>query len=256
MAREQEVKIILTEGGRGADLRGAHVIDASPSAGAAPTIAINYIVENLRSIKIAEIRSFHFPHVSLVDEGVAAPPKIELYMYEEENIKLLFIVRNFVIDSPEGGYVIADKLYRFLTERGANNYYLLTALRITGERGTYVASACPEDVRKFLESGAKLIPDLDNVPADRLSSYLLFFYSTRSGKAWLLVTESVSYFPDPIAAKELIQVLSRALGFRVDLGKLDEEIEKQKMLLEEFQKDYERMLQEGGKKGREPFYIG
>lgn len=252
----QEVKIILTEKGEVADLRGAHVIDASPSAGAAPVIAINYLVEDLRPIKIAEVRSPHFPHVSLVNGGVATPPKIELYMYEEPDVKLLFIVRNFMIDSLEGSYVIADELHKFLIKREAYDYYLLTGSRITGERGTYVASADPGNVRRFLESGAKLIPDLDSIPADKLSSYLLFFYSTRGGRAWLLVTEAVSYFPDPIAARDLIQVLSRALGFRVDLEKLEEEIEKQRVLLEEFQRDYERMLQEGGKRGKEPFYIG
>ncbi|MDW8021663.1 MAG: PAC2 family protein [Nitrososphaerota archaeon] len=256
MARAQEVRIILTKQGGNIDLRGASVIDASPSAGAAPLIAINYIVENLKPIKIAEVKSLYFPHVSLVNGGVAASPKIELYMYEDAGVKLLFIVRNFVIDSLEGGYAIADKLYRFLAERGACNYYLLTGLRMTGERATYVASVDPEDTRRFIESGARLIQDLENVPADKLSSYLLFLYLTRSGKAWILVAETVSYFPDPIAARELIQVLSKGLGFRIDLEKLDEEIEKQRILLEEFQKDYERMLQEGGKRDKEPFYIG
>jgi len=256
LAKIDDVKIILTEDGKNADLRGAHVIDATPSAGAAPTIAVNYLIENLKPVKIAEVKSPHFPHVSVVNEGVASQPRIELYMYEDSKIKLLFILRNFVIESAEGSYAIADKLYRFLMERGALNYYLLTGLKITGERGVYVASSDPSDVRTFLESGARLLRELESIPADKLSSYLLFFYSRKTGKAWLLVTEVVPYFPDPAAAKELLQVLSRALGFGIDLDKLEEEIAKQKEILEEFQKDYERMLQERVKRDREPLYIG
>ncbi len=256
LARPQEVKILLTEEGKTADLKGAHVIDASPSAGAAPTIAVNYLVEDLKPVKIAEVTSLYFPHVSLVNRGIATRPKIELYMCEESNVKLLFIVRNFMIDSLEGGYIIADKLHRFLIERGAHNYYLLTGLKITGERGTYVASVDPDGVKRFLESGARLISGLENIPADKLSAYLLFFYSRRTGKAWLIITEVVPYFPDPVAARDLIRLLSKALGFRVDLERLDKEIEKQRALLEEFQKDYEKMLQEGRKRGKEPFYIG
>lgn len=254
--RSGEVKIILTEAGRSADLSGAHVIDASPSAGAAPTIAVNYLVESLKPVKIAEVRSLHFPHVSLVSEGVAAQPKIELYMHEDSKVKLLLIMRNFMIDSNEGGYLIADKLHQFLIEKGALNYYLLAGLRITGERGVYVASADPNDAKVFIESGARVIKNLENLPADRLSSYLLFFYIKRTKKAWLLVTEVVPYFPDPVAARDLLQVLSKALGFTVNLEKLEQEIEKQKAILEEFQKDYEKMLHEKRKRGKEPFYIG
>jgi len=256
LAKIEDVRIILTEEGRRADLRGAHVIDAAPSAGAAPTIAVNYLIENLKPVKIGEVRSLHFPHVSVVSMGVASQPKIELYMYDDSRIKLLFILRNFVIESAEGGYAIADKLYRFLVERGALNYYLLTGLKMTGERGVYVASSHPGDVRAFLESGAKLLQELDSIPADKLSSYLLFLYSQKTGRAWLLVVEVVPYFPDPAAAKELLQVLSRALGFQVSLDKLDEEIERHREILEEFQKDYEKMLQEGVRRDREPLYIG
>ena len=256
MARVENVKIVLTDDGRNADLRGAHVIDATPSAGAAPTIAVNYLIENLKPTKIAEVKSPYFPHVSIVSEGIASQPKIELYMYEGSNIKLLFILRNFVIESVEGSYAIADKLYHFLVERGALNYYLLTGLKITGERGVYVASSNPNDVRAFLESGARLLRELESIPADKLSSYLLFFYSQKIGKAWLLVTEVVPYFPDPAAAKELLQVLSKALGFGIDLDKLEREIAKQREILEEFQKDYEKMLQERVKRDREPLYIG
>ncbi len=249
-------KIILTDFGKSADLSDAHVIDATPSAGIAPSIAVSYLIERFKPAKIAEIRSQHFPHVSLVSNGIASCPKIELYMHEDEQAKLILISRNFTIDDSETGYLIADMLHSFLAGRKALNYYLLTGARLTGERGVYIASANLDDAKLFLKSGAKLLRSLEEIPADKLSTYLMHLYSRRTGRAWLLVAEVMPYFPDPAAAKDLLEILSRALRFEVDLKKLEEEIEKQRALVNEFRRDYERMVQERIKGDRKPLYIG
>ena len=256
MTREA-VRLILTEAGRKARLDGAHVIEASPGIGASALIALNYLVENLKPVKLAEIRSQHFPHVSVVDEGIASAPKIEIYLHEADAIKLVLISRNFPIESSEGGYALAVKLYEFLAERGALSYYLLSSSRITGERGIYVASLNPEDAKPFLNSGARVLTSLDNIPADKFSSYMLMLYLRRTGRVCILISEAVSYFPDPLSAKDLLSVLSRALKFKVDLEKLEEEIEKHRRILEEVQRGYERMIQRREERpGKEPFYIG
>ncbi len=249
-------RIILTEFGKAADLSNAHVIDAAPSAGIAPSIAMSYLIERLKPTKIAEVKSQYFPHVSLVTNGVASHPKIELYMHEDKNVKLVLISRNFTIDDSEASYLIADMLYRFLSEKSALNYYLLTGARLTGTRGVYVASADLNDSKLFLESGAKPLRSLEEIPADKLSSYLMHLYLRRTGRVWLLVAEVMPYFPDPAAAKDLLEVLSKALKFEINLEKLDEEIKKQRELVNEFRRDYEKMLQEKIRGDREPLYIG
>jgi len=254
--RSPEVKLILTEEGRLASLEGGRVIDATPSAGVAPSIAMNYLIENLKPIKLGELRSRYFPHVSLVSNGVASQPRIELYLHQTPKIKLILVSRNFVVEDNEACYEIARTLYRFLVERGALSYYLLSGMRLTGERGVYIASSDPNDAEIFLKSGAKLLRRLDEIPADKLSAYLMHFYSRMTGKAWLLIAEVMPYFPDPAAARDLLRVLSRALEFEIDLEKLEEEIEKQEALMDEFRKDYERMLQERIRGDRRPLYIG
>lgn len=255
-SRLQDVKIVLTREGETADLKGAYVLEASPGPGAAGSIAINYLVESLKPLKLGEVRSPHFPHISMVTEGLAKPPRIELYLYENQGLKLVLISRNFPVDSVEGSYLIARELYSFLKQRGAASYCLLSSSRITGESAVYVASPNPENARIFLNSGARVSPNLEMLPIDKLSSYLLTLYS-REGKGCLLISEVLSYFPDPMAAKRLLQVVSKALGFEVNLERLEKEIEKQKSILEELQKGYGQLFQPREKKPtREPFYIG
>lgn len=248
--------MILVELDRDVDLTGAHVIDATPSAGIAPSIAVSYMIEGLKPVKIAEVKSRYFLHVSLVSNGIASQPKIELYKYENNEVKLVLISRNFAMEDGESSYLIAEKIYRFLVERNARNYYLLTGIRLTGSRGVYVASAEPDGIRKFIRAGAKILRSLDEVPADKLSSHLMRFYLKGTGKVWLLAAEVMPYFPDPAAAKDLIELLSKVLKFEINLEKLEEEIRRQKEIIEEFRRDYERMLQDRVKGEREPHYIG
>lgn len=248
--------MILMELDRSADLSGAHVIDAPPSAGIAPSIAINYMIEDLKPVKIAEVRSHYFPHVSLVSNGVASQPKIEIYKYEYGRVRLVLLSRNFAMEDGEASYLIAERIYRFLVSRNALNYYLLTGIRLTGSRGVYIASTDPGGVRAFLKAGARLLRSLDEVPADKLSSHLMHLYLKGTGRVWLLAAEVMPYFPDPSAAKDLLELLSRVFEIEIDLSRLEEEIRRQKEAIEEFRRDYERMLQERVKGEREPHYIG
>ncbi|MCC6023384.1 MAG: PAC2 family protein [Thaumarchaeota archaeon] len=254
--RAREDNVVLVELDKAVDLTGAHVIDATPSAGIAPSIALSYMIDGLKPVKIAEVKSRYFPHVSLVSNGIASQPKIELYKYESGGVRLVLISRNFAMEDGESSYLIAEKIYRFLVERNARNYYLLTGIRLTGSRGVYVASADPDGVREFVKAGAKILRSLDEVPADKLSSHLMHLYLKGTGRVWLLAAEVMPYFPDPAAAKDLLELLSKVLRFEIDLTRLEEEIRRQREIIEEFRRDYEKMLQDRVKGDKEPHYIG
>lgn len=253
----EDAKIILNEEGEKADLRGASLIESSPSPGAAGYIALTHLIEFLRPVKIAEIKSPHFPQVSIVnDEGLAGQPKIELYFYDKD-VKLVIMLRNFPIESSEGSYIVARKLYEFFRVKGIKSYYLLSSSRIFGESNVYVASTSMDNAKSLLEAGARLSPNLDTLPIDRFGAYMLSFFARNGGQTFLLISEVYSYLPDPSAAKRLLEVLSKALKFKIDMEKLDIEIQKQKKLIEEFQKGFGQMLPEKGEQpSKEPYYIG
>ncbi|MCS7126355.1 MAG: PAC2 family protein [Aigarchaeota archaeon] len=253
----EDSKIILTKEGEEADLRNSYLIESSPSPGAAGFIALTYFIDLLKPVKIGEVRSPHFPQVSIVDEnGIASMPKIELYFYNRE-VKLILMVRNFPIESSEGGYIIARRLYELFKSRGVKAYYALASSRVLGEQSVYVASTSITHSKNLLDAGAKLSPNLDTLPIDRFTSYMLSFFARNDSQAFLLISEVYSYLPDPAAAKRLLEILSKALKFNVDMEKLDREIEKQRRMIEEFQRGFGRIIPEKEEEpSREPFYIG
>lgn len=255
----EDVKIILNEEGEKADLTGSTLIESSPSPGAAGLIALTHLIEFLQPIKIGEVKSPHFPQISIVnDSGLANQPKIELYFYDKD-VKLLLMLRNFPIESSEGSYLVARKLYEFFKSKGVKAYYLLASSRIYGESNVYVASTSINNAKSLIEAGAKLSPNLDALPLDRFGAYMLSFFARNYDLAFILISEVYSYLPDPAAAKRLLEVLSKALKFRIDMEKLDREIEKQKRLIEEFQRGFGQILperEEQPSREREPYYIG
>ncbi|MEM1583468.1 MAG: PAC2 family protein [Nitrososphaerota archaeon] len=253
----EDIRIILNEEGEKAELSGSTLIESSPSPGAAGFIALSHLIEFLRPVKIGEVRSPHFPQVSIVnDEGLASQPKIELYFYDKD-VKLLIMLRNFPIESNEGSYLVARKLYEFFKAKGVKAYYLLSSSRILGESNVYVASTSIDNAKRLIEAGAKLSPNLDTLPIDRFGAYMLSFFARNGDMALILISEVYSYLPDPAAAKRLLEVLSKALKLKIDMEKLDIEIQKQRKLIEEFQKGFGEILP--GKEeqpSREPYYIG
>lgn len=255
----EDVMILLNEDGERADFAGSSLIESSPSPGAAGLIALTHLIDFLQPIKIGEVRSPHFPQVSIVnDAGLANQPKIELYFYDKD-VKLLLMLRNFPIESSEGSYLIARKLYEFFKARGVRAYYLMASSRIYGEPSVYVASTSINSAKSLIEAGAKLSPNLDTLPLDRFGVYMLSFFARNYDLAFILISEVYSYLPDPAAAKRLLEVLSKALKIKIDMEKLDREIEKQKRFIEEFQRGFGQILperEEQPSRGREPYYIG
>lgn len=253
----EDIKIILNKEGENVNLSGSCLIESSPSPGAAGFIALTHLIEFLKPVKIGEVRSPHFPQVSIVsEEGLASQPKIELYFYEKD-VKLLIMPRNFPIESSEGSYLVAKKLYEFFKTKGVKAYYLLSSSRILGESNVYAASTSIDNTRRLIEAGAKPSPNLDTLPIDRFGAYMLSFFTRNGDLAFILISEVYSYLPDPAAAKRLLEVLSKALKLKIDMEKLDVEIQKQKKLIEEFHKGFGEMLPEKEEQpSREPYYIG
>ncbi|PUA32901.1 MAG: hypothetical protein B9J98_03150 [Candidatus Terraquivivens tikiterensis] len=243
------------------NLKGACAIEVAPSPGAAGLIAGVFLIDALKAEKVGEILSPHFPQVSLVNEdGIAFPSHIDLYLYVDEKtgLKLLFIVRNFPMESGDGSYLVAKEIYMFLKASGVESLYCLGSGRVTGNGAVLVSAAKLEHAKEILEAGAKMAPSQDVLPVDRLTSFLLLFFARDGKKTCLLLSDSPSYIPDPSAAKRLLEVLLRSLKMELDLSKLDEDIRRYQQLLEGLERSILGQTEPAREErpAREPFYIG
>jgi len=251
-----ETKIVSLNSG---DITGALLIEASPTPGAAGVIACSYLVEMLGGEPILEIVSPHFPQVSIINEkGIASRPKVELHLVRAGGLKLLIMTRTFPVESNEGSHEIARAIYDYLSTKNISEYLVLASGRVTGDRSVLVTSTDLANARLLIAAGAKTSPSLDSLPVDRLTGFLMTFFARAGKKISLLISDTSSYLPDHLAARKLLEVLTKAVNIELDFTKLDIEIERQRRLLQEA----EQLGFGAGREGRdersqrEPFYIG
>ncbi|MEM3031358.1 MAG: PAC2 family protein [Nitrososphaerota archaeon] len=251
-----ETKIVTLDGG---DISGAIFIEASPTPGAAGIIACNYLVESLGGKPVLEIFSPHFPQVSIINEkGIASRPKVELHLVRSDKVKLLIMTRTFPVESNEGSHEIARAVFEYLLSKDVAEYMVLASGRVTGDRSVFVTSTDPTNSGLLIAAGAKPSPSLDSLPVDRLTGFLMTFFARAGRKISLVVSDTSSYLPDPIAARKLLEVVTKAINLELDFTKLDTEIERQKQMFQEA----EQLGYGAGRDGRdekyqkEPFYIG
>ena len=240
------------------DLSNAILIEASPTPGAVGLIAGNFLLENLKSKKLVEITSPYFPQISMIDDnGIASMPKIEMHLIKINNVKIVLMMRNFPVDSNEGSHILAKKIYDYVSSKKISSYFVLASGRIAGERTTYISSTKIDYVKGILSAGAKLSPSLDSLPVDRLTGFLMMLFARENKGVYLLFADTPSYLPDPIAAKKLLEILTKSLQIELDLSKLEEEIERQRKAMEEIEQGLAGLETEQRRPtSREPFYIG
>lgn len=251
-----ETKITLHDN---PDIEGAIFIEGSPTAGAAGILAVNYLREVFDAALVGEILSPHFPQVSIInDEGIASRPKLELYLVKVKGLKMLLLSRAFPVEGNEGSYEVASKIYQFLSGNKINEYIVLASGRITGEGSVFVSTTNLDQSKNLLDAGAKRSPSLETLPVDRTSGFLMLFFARDKKKVSMLFSDTSSYMPDHLAAKKLLEVVSRYLGVEIDFTAIDREIERQSRVSQEIEQlGYTGAPVVGEQRpSKEPFYIG
>lgn len=241
------------------DLEGAVFIEGSPTAGAAGILAVNYLREVFEAVLVGEIYSPHFPQISIIDDqGIASRPRLELYLVRVKGVKLLLLSRAFPVEGNEGSYEVASKLYEFLQANNVNEYIVLASGRVSGDGSVFVSTTNLDHSKQLLEAGAKQSPSLETLPVDRTSGFLMLFFARDKRKVSMLLSDTSSYMPDHVAAKKLLEVVSRYLGFEIDFTALESEIERQNRMLQEVEQlGYAGRPVTGEERpSKEPFYIG
>jgi hypothetical protein len=91
-------------------------------------------------------------------------------------------------------------------------------------------STSPQLLNRALKANA--ISSSPGNPIVGAAGLLLGLARFRKIDALCLLGETRGYMPDPKAAKSVLQVLQKMLGLKVDLSRLDEEIEESERIVE------------------------
>jgi len=210
------------------------LIEGLPGMGMVGRIATRYLIKQLGAKRFAEMYSPHFPYYVLVNKkGNVRLLRGEFYFWKNpagEN-DLLFLTGDSQAQTIEGQYEVTSNILDFTQKLGIKVIITIGGYRKEAEDTpkVMVVSTSPELLKKALE--AKAIASPPGNPIVGTAGLLLGLAKFRKIDALCLLGETRGYLPDPKAAKSVLEVLRKILGFDVDLNGLDKEIEKSKEIV-------------------------
>ncbi len=215
------------------DIEDAIVLEGSPGAGLIGNIVGWLLVDKLNMREIGYIESKYFPPLAVLYKGVALHP---FGIYEGEGLVLFlsdFIVpQNVVFD-------MTNVIVEWMDKNNSKELITFNSAIVREKKNPAAAVAnSTESLDKLKE---KDIPVLQVGNLNGISGTLLTQTAIKNIPGSCILAETLTQYPDPRAAAEVVQGLNKLIGTNIDYDSLIQEAEdiesRLKKLAEEVNKD-------------------
>ena len=248
-------------------------IEGLPGIGHVGRIAAQFLVEELKAKKFAELLSSHFMHYVLLQQSSSVHVLKNEFYYVKAKGKgrdLILLIGDSQSIDPEGHYEIAHEILDYMKKFGVKEMITLGGLGIgeVKEKPKVIGAVSDDGLDKKyknygidFDAGSKVGTIIG---ASGLLLGLGKFYGMK-GVCLLGETSGYPILPDPKAAEVVLRVLMKMLNVKLDIRKLDKKVKE----MEEFIKKIEEMQRKAigqmmqqqmppkGKEGKEELsYIG
>jgi len=229
------------------------LIEGLPGIGQVGKLVAEYMIHVLEAEKIGEIHSIYFPpQVILEENGLARLARNELFLYHAEGKDLVFLVGDHQSTSNEGHYILSDcycgiaeelRVKRIYTLGGFGVGHLVDMPRVLG------AVNRPELRDEVEAAGVTFNRDEPGGGIIGAAGLILGLSAERGIDAVCLMGETSGYLVDPMAAANVLAMLSKLIDVPVDPTKLNDRAA-------EMEKAIESMVEGEKGKDEELSYIG
>ncbi len=248
-------------------------IEGLPGIGHVGRIAAQFLVEELKAKKFAELLSSHFMHYVLLQQSSSVHVLKNEFYYVKAKGKgrdLILLIGDSQSIDPEGHYEISHEILEYMKKFGVKEMITLGGLGI-GEvkENPKVVGAVSDDGldKKYKRFGIDFDAGSKVGTIIGASGLLLGLGKVYGMKGVCLLGETSGYpiLPDPRAAEAVLKILMKMLNVKLDIRKLDKKVKE----MEEFIKKIEEMQRKAigqmmqqqmppkGKEGNEELsYIG
>lgn len=230
-------------------------VEGLPGVGNVGKLAVDHLIGETGAEKLAEIYSKHFPPQVLVgDNGVIRQVNNELYYLRKQNI--IMLAGDYQGLTSEGQYELSDVALSIAEKFGVKRIFTLGGYGIgkISKRRRVLGAATNENLVKEMEGYGVVFPKGE--PGSGIigaSGLLLGMGRLRGMDGVCLMGETSGYFVDPGAAKAVLQILTKILGIKIDLSKLDKKARNIERISTEMKKIEKQALK---RKNEDLGYIG
>ncbi|MEK6909522.1 MAG: proteasome assembly chaperone family protein, partial [Candidatus Aenigmatarchaeota archaeon] len=213
-------------------------IEGLPGIGHVGRIAAQFLVEELKAKKFAELLSSHFMHYVLLQQSSSVHVLKNEFYYVKAKGKgrdLILLIGDSQSIDPEGHYEIAHEILDYMKKFGVKEMITLGGLGIgeVKEKPKVIGAVSDDGLDKKyknygidFDAGSKVGTIIG---ASGLLLGLGKFYGMK-GVCLLGETSGYPILPDPRAAEVVLRVLMKILNVKLDIRKLDKKVKE----MEEF----------------------
>lgn len=241
-------------------------IEGLPGVGNVGRIAANYLIEELKAEKFAELYSSHFmPFVLPRKDGDVHVLNNEFYYWKSkkkgQRDMIILVGDSQSVDS-EGHYEITEEVLKYIEKLGVKEMITLAGLGIGENKDNPEVIGVANDpsiVKKYKKHGIRFDRD-DMVGTIVGASGLLIGLGKHYGMKGACImgeTSGAPLIPDPKAAESVLTVLTKMLKVEVDTENISNKVKEMESLIKRMEnlkrKTVMQMLKQqmtkGGKKG-------
>ncbi len=240
------------------------LIEGLPGIGNVGRVAAGYLVSELKMKKIAELYSPHFlPLVILQNDAVAYLLKCEFYYHHAPKNDIIVLTGDTQSISPEGHYDVCEKVLDFAEKMGVKDIITLGGFAEGHEVAEPRVIGAVNDknlIKKYEKFDIDFGKEHPVGTVVGASGLLLGLAELRNIKGICLMGETLGLpvMTDPKAADKILHVLTKILGLKIDLTKLEKTIKEMEERIKKTDKIHKKMLEEMStpQKGEDIKYIG
>ncbi len=235
------------------------LIEGLPGIGHVGLICAEHIIHEFKGEKFLEVYCDDFPPQVLVNpDGTITPMCIEFFVINEPK-PIIVVAGNTQGLTPMGQYHLAELIVKIAKDYGCNKTYTIggfgTGTLIKEEPKVYVASTLKETSEKIKELGGEF--RTDGGPIIGAAGLVLTFSKLNNIEGVCLMGETPGYLVDPKSAGKVLELLSKIVGFKIDLKELEERAKEMEKFLEKIKKFEEQQRQQQKPQSDEDLkYIG
>ncbi len=210
------------------------LIEGLPGIGNVGKVAADFIIDELKAKKIYDIFSYTFPHSVFVNEkNLVSLPQISLYykQFKDKRNDLLLLAGDIQPTDEVASHEFVEIILNIFEKFKGKEIITLggIGLAVTPKKPKIYCTGNSKEIIKKYKNGTKLNDKLYGVvgPIIGVSGLLLGMAEKKNIKAISFLAET---FGHPLylgikGAREIIKVLDKKLELKVDIKKLEKEID-------------------------------
>jgi uncharacterized protein (TIGR00162 family) len=225
-------------------LKNGILITGLPGIGLVGQVVGRYLVEQLKAKKIANLYSHHFPHqVFMTKKGGLRLIKNSIYAYKSRNVHLLILIGDVQAMSSVGQYEVSNFILDYARKVGVTQIITVGGYstgKLSDVRSVHAVSTNEKLRTKLRKHGVLFGKAKGSIVG--AAGLLPSLGRLKGIEGFCLMGETHGGFVDTKAAKEVVAVLAKYLGLKMNLEELENRAKESEKVLKTMEEEIQKNM--------------